>query len=231
MMTRWRGTPVLDGATSVSAAVSVIVHGAVIVASAIATADPHLEVRDEPEVNIARFLLPPNRVARSEAQPELIRFTALTEPLIKVPVPDPRPVESRPADERPLSFDLQDAPAKADLAGDDSVFTEIEVDSAASRYTWSAAPAYPPAMLTARREGYVKARWVVDEDGLADTTSFVLLEFTSQEFALAVRDALPRMRFSPAKIGSKRVRQLVEQQFAFRINTVLVPETKKPPER
>jgi hypothetical protein len=34
---------------------------------------------------------------------------------------------------------------------------------------------------------------------------------------LAVRAALPYMRFFPAKVGAKKVRQLVEQEFSFKI--------------
>jgi hypothetical protein len=35
----------------------------------------------------------------------------------------------------------------------------------------------------------------------------------------AVREALPYMRFSAAKIGTMKVRQLVEQPFTFKIAT------------
>ena len=38
------------------------------------------------------------------------------------------------------------------------------------------------------------------------------------------------MRFQPAKIGRLKVRQLVEQQFSFKINDTVVaaPRTKRP---
>jgi hypothetical protein len=38
-------------------------------------------------------------------------------------------------------------------------------------------------------------------------------------FIDAVREALPYMRFKPAKIGPLKVRQLVEQNFTFKIAT------------
>jgi hypothetical protein len=45
-----------------------------------------------------------------------------------------------------------------------------------------------------------------------------------------VREALPFMRFSPAKMGNTVVKQIVEQEFSFRIANVIVPSgaTKKP---
>jgi len=33
-----------------------------------------------------------------------------------------------------------------------------------------------------------------------------------------VRAAIPYMRFFPAKVGPRRVRQLVEQEFSFKID-------------
>jgi hypothetical protein len=43
-----------------------------------------------------------------------------------------------------------------------------------------------------------------------------------------VRDALPYMRFSPAKIGSHKVRQLVQQSFTFRITPPIATQAVKP---
>jgi hypothetical protein len=99
----------------------------------------------------------------------------------------------------------------------DSVFTVLEVDSAVVRSQASAAPAYPLDLLSKHVEGAVLARYVVDTTGFADVGSFVVLEATHAGFVDAVRDALPYMRFTPAKIGLKKVRQLVEQRFGFRI--------------
>jgi hypothetical protein len=66
-------------------------------------------------------------------------------------------------------------------------------------------------------QGFVNARYVVDTTGFADTTTFVVLDATQPEFVGAVRDALPYMRFHPAKIGQNKVRQLVQQRFTFQI--------------
>ncbi|MGH7619343.1 MAG: energy transducer TonB [Gemmatimonadaceae bacterium] len=81
----------------------------------------------------------------------------------------------------------------------------------------SAAPAYPLDLLEKHVEGMALVRYVVDTTGFADTHSFTVIRATDSGFVRAVRDALPYMRFSPAKIGAKKVRQMVEQPFTFKI--------------
>jgi hypothetical protein len=60
-------------------------------------------------------------------------------------------------------------------------------------------------------------QFVVDTLGRVDTMSFAVIETTHAEFAEAVRAVLPAMRFSPAVTASRKVRQLVQQPFLFRI--------------
>lgn len=213
-----------------SALLSVAAHAVLIGAAVVATATDVGRVL-VPEVNvIARFLAPPDRAGAS-AQREVARFVAMG-PAGALATGDAiKPLEElKPEPEKVAGADELDALLRPRLDGQDSVFTELEVDSAATRYAWSAAPAYPPSMLEAKREGYVKAQWVVDESGYADTASFELVDYTSTEFAKAVRDALPFMRFSPAKFGNRRVRQLVQQEFTFRITSPLPDPNRKPPE-
>ena len=83
----------------------------------------------------------------------------------------------------------------------------------------SVAPAYPAELLTKGITGSVRARYVVDTTGFADTSTFRVVAATHEAFVAAVRAALPLMRFSPAKMGSRKVAQLVEQEFTFRIAT------------
>src|ERR1700755_630538 len=99
----------------------------------------------------------------------------------------------------------------------DSVYSVLEVDTAVVRSATSAAPAYPAKLLAAHVQGFVNARYVVDTTGLADTTTFDVMEATNPEFIVAVKDVLPFMHFQPAKIGPMKVRQLVQQQFSFKI--------------
>ena len=65
--------------------------------------------------------------------------------------------------------------------------------------------------------GSVLATFVVNVDGRPDLDTYMALEASDSLFAQAVREALPRMKFRPAKINDKPVRQLVEQRFLFKV--------------
>jgi hypothetical protein len=99
----------------------------------------------------------------------------------------------------------------------ETALTEIEVDSAVVRDPSSAAPLYPPDLLHKSIEGATFVHYVVDTTGLVDTTTIQVVRTTHPGFALSVKDALGKMRFRPAVQASKKVRQWVEQNFAFRI--------------
>jgi hypothetical protein len=215
-MKLWVGRYIQSTPLVPSAVLSLGVHatliGAWVAGSMSAGVDPTVPV----ESTIARFLAPPNRSAGQQPQPEMIRYVALSIPTPGVGVAV-QPVDSITAEPLVSGLDERDARALPELPGADSVFSVVDVDSAASRYDWSAAPAYPPTMLKQNLGGFVRAEWVVDEEGFADTTSLSIVEATHSEFAKSVRDALPYMRFRPAKIGRRTVRQLVQQSFTFRV--------------
>jgi protein TonB len=218
------------GTALTSVVLSLLVHAAIIALAVV-------ETRREPEVEeelhpfaLVRFLAPPNRTMEQEYQPEMVRYVSIAVPegIVRVPttMPPTREVTPTPV---ALGTDLFDAPETPRLEGADSVYSVVDVDSAASRYDWSAAPVFPPPMLAQRIPGYVRAQWVVDETGVADTASLIILETSHPEFTRAVRDALPFMRFRPARIGANHVRQRVEQEFYFRINPLPVDTTTRPP--
>jgi TonB family protein len=137
-----------------------------------------------------------------------------------------REVEPGPGLEE-LSSQLASDESPAPAPSLDSVMTVLEVDSAAARYEDSAAPPYPPRLLEQRIEGTVGVQYVVDTTGLADTTSVVILSATHEDFANSVRSTLPAMRFRAAVMDGRKVRQLVQQLFAFRIDTTLLAQQKK----
>jgi TonB family protein len=99
----------------------------------------------------------------------------------------------------------------------DSVFSVLEVDEMVERYEGSAAPVYPHDLLAMGAEGLVQAIYVVDTTGRVDTTTIQVVRSDDLRFTESVRTALGRMRFRPATRAGKTVRQLVEQQFRFRI--------------
>jgi hypothetical protein len=230
MMRFWRSRFLKPVSVAPGLAASMALHGAIIAASVIVTTpNPDAPPPELPPNSIARFLAPPNRAAGQAPQREHIRFIPLIIPEGSILVP-PKVAVVQAAEPSMTGLDQVDAPALEELTGMDSVFSLIEVDSAASRYEWSAAPTYPPAMLAARQGGYVRAEWVVDESGIADTTTLRVVEFTHPDFVKAVREALPFMRFRPARIGSRAVRQLVQQPFYFQVTTAQADtaKTRKP---
>jgi protein TonB len=93
--------------------------------------------------------------------------------------------------------------------------SEVEVAVAAIGTT---APEYPSALRNAGVEGKVVAEFVVTELGRADPQSLRIISATNDGFVNAIRQALPRMRFSPAKIGAHPVPQLVQQMFVFKLD-------------
>jgi TonB family protein len=67
-------------------------------------------------------------------------------------------------------------------------------------------------------EGQVIAQFVVNEKGRAEQKTFKVIQSTHPLFANAVNQALPQMRFKPAKIGGRPVSQLVQQLFVFKLD-------------
>jgi protein TonB len=132
------------------------------------------------------------------------------------------PVVPDSGESRSASLATIDLPS---LLGD-SIHLEIDVDSAVQRYAWSAAPEYPLELLRQEIQGNAFVIYVVDTTGAADSSSLQVVKATHQEFVDAVRQALPRMRFRPAVLAGQKVRQLVQQNFAFKIQR---PDTVLPP--
>ena len=97
------------------------------------------------------------------------------------------------------------------------VYTEAELDQPVQRAPESAGPAYPESLRREGIEGEVTAEWIVDTVGTADTASFRLVESSHQLFSEAVRAVLPHMRFRPATLEGRHVRQFVRQQFRFQL--------------
>jgi periplasmic protein TonB len=78
-------------------------------------------------------------------------------------------------------------------------------------------PDYPPSLRETGVEGQVVAEFVVLESGRVDMSTLRIIETSNALFTASVRSALPRMRFSPARIGGTAVKQYVRQPFTFRL--------------
>lgn len=240
MMRLWVQSYARQQSVAPVGAMSAVVH-AVIIAAWVYGTLPDANVPPDSIANRVIFVPPPDRAPGPRVVREVVRYVHSTldgpgagEGAKQRSMGDARPAAAndesigrvRPAPDT-AEHTASEVPAPG-LA--DSVFSILEVDTAVVRSANSAAPAYPLKLLASRVMGSVQAQYVVDTTGFADTASFTVIRSTHPEFTAAVRDALPYMRFSPAKIGPVKVRQLVEQQFSFRITdtTTAAPRTKKP---
>jgi TonB family protein len=96
-------------------------------------------------------------------------------------------------------------------------YFEFQVEKPVTRAPGSENPRYPEILRQAGVEGEVLVSFVVDETGAADAASFKSIKSTHDLFTAAVRQALPSMRFVPAEVGGRKVKQLVQQPFTFSI--------------
>ena len=79
-------------------------------------------------------------------------------------------------------------------------------------------PRYPGMLRTAAIEGEVLIDCVVDTTGAIDPTSVRIIDSDHDAFTAAVREVLPRLRFTPAETGGHKVRQWVRIPFEFRLS-------------
>ncbi|PYO09868.1 MAG: hypothetical protein DMD30_04625 [Gemmatimonadetes bacterium] len=101
-------------------------------------------------------------------------------------------------------------------AVDDHVYTESQVEKAVEKIGGEA-PEYPPGLKDAGVEGTVLVQFVVNERGRYEPGTLNVLNSSNSGFTAAVKDALPRMKFSAAQIGGKKVQQLVQMPFQFHL--------------
>ncbi len=97
-------------------------------------------------------------------------------------------------------------------------YFEFQVEKPVAQIPGTGAPRYPDALRSSGVEGEVQAQFVVDENGKAEVSSFKVLKATNDLFANAVRTALPNMRFYAAEVGGRKVKQLVQQSFQFKLD-------------
>jgi periplasmic protein TonB len=96
-------------------------------------------------------------------------------------------------------------------------YFEFQVEKPAEMLPESPKPKYPSVLESSGIAGEVQAQFVVNTQGRADLDQFKVLKSTNELFTQAVKNVLPRMKFSPAMIGGKPVNQLVQQSFQFAV--------------
>jgi len=218
-MRLWMSTYAERSRVGSSVVLSTALHVVIIGAAIVGTLSAPMRL-EEALASRVQFLPPPDRVPARAGQSETLRFVTVAagdkmgfdpKPVVRVPV------APLPAPKADSSVEPAVALVQQPVPSIDSVATALEVDSTVQRYPDSASPAYPASMLAKKIEGAVNTQYIVDTTGYADTTSLVILSTSEPEFARAVRDALPHMRFHPAIMANRKVRQLVSQIFLFKI--------------
>src|SRR5262249_37773551 len=76
-------------------------------------------------------------------------------------------------------------------------------------------PIFPEQLKLAGVEGKVLAQFVVDTTGIPLTQTFRIVERSDDRFVPSVREVVPNLRFSPAEVGGRKVKQLVSMPFSF----------------
>lgn len=100
----------------------------------------------------------------------------------------------------------------------DQPYFDFQVEKPVVMAPGAQGPSYPDMLRTAGIEGTVLAQFVVDTTGRADMATFRALKSDNDLFTTSVRNALQRMRFLPAEVGGRKVKQLVQQPFQFSLN-------------
>lgn len=119
--------------------------------------------------------------------------------------------------EKPTIGSPRPGGARSPNGSNDRPLDESVVDVPIVAIPGTGNPRYPTALQAAGLEGDVRAQFVVDTLGRVERGSVRMLDASHELFASAVREALTRARFKPAEAGGRRVRQLAEQTFTFRI--------------
>lgn len=222
MLRLWIHSQASATSATPSVLLSVAAHAALVGAVVAGHGDRSLE-REEEAARRVYYLPPPDRRPSTESLAEQIRYVEVGNGArlddraerrdgAAGPAPAADPGTSGASGADPL-----DQASRSPSISSDSVYSVLELAENAARMDSSVAPSYPPELIEKRVEGMVLTHFVVDTMGRADSMTIEVLQATHPLFVESVRLAIPGMRFTPATVDGRRVRQVVEQRFQFRI--------------
>lgn len=110
----------------------------------------------------------------------------------------------------------QDSTASAPTGRPEPAYFEFQVAKTVKPLS-GRPPAYPPELREARTDGRVLVQFVVDASGTPEMRTFKVLMSSNALFSAAVREAVASMRFEPAMLNGRPVRQVVQQPFNFAV--------------
>jgi periplasmic protein TonB len=217
---------------------SIILHGGLIALMVVVTANAGIQQDEKAAQEDIQFMEapknepPPPEPDRPPPPPDVVAappppkgFQVLTAP---IDIPDKIPdvdLSKAVTDEADFSGKgVQGGIARGVEGGtapvvSDQPYFEFQVEKPALAREGNPQPRYPEMLRSAGIEGEVIAQFVVNEDGRADMGTFKSLSSSHAQFTAAVRAALPQMRFYPAEVGGRKVKQLVQQAFKFSLAT------------
>jgi periplasmic protein TonB len=214
---------------------SIVFHGTLLVAAVVVTANAGIandknkaekiqfvEMKKEPPKPKPKEPPPPKEVVMKAPPPK--GFQVLRAPVeIPIKIPD-IDLSKKVTDEADFSGKGVKGGSSKGVEGGTAIvdpnqtYYEFQVEKPVSQIPGTGAPRYPDALRSSGVEGEVQAQFVVTEDGKAEVGTFKVLKATNDLFASAVRSALPNMRFYAAEVGGKKVKQLVQQSFQFKLD-------------
>lgn len=215
---------------------SALFHVAVVVTMVVATSAPDVVYNGQQTTRVIPLAPPTSRPA-APATPQPVRPVAPTVPpdapalptvpvdlpVMPVDVPigvstDPSPAPSTPGGlVDPNALPGVPTDPGIGLSSGDAPLDAESVDVPASLRSASPLPLYPEILRQSRVTGRVSVRFVVGTDGRAELSTLEVLNATHPAFAESVRRVLPRLRFNPARVGRRAVRQVVEIPFGFEL--------------
>ncbi len=207
---------------------SVTGHTALVAAALYATAQTHVRARPNDDVVHVAFLPPAQPVPTANSAPTtpFTRIDSRRPILINVKIPDisiapiaadPPSIVGRPGDFARVPTDAAGR-AGTPLPSPGGTFRADEVEKQVAPLPGGSPPRYPEALRIAGVEGEVVAVFVVDDQGRVEAGSISFVRSDNDQFEREVRATLRDMRFAPAEVGGRNVRQLVQMPFVFKLS-------------
>lgn len=221
--------PRTRSAAFISIAFHAALVGSAVAATAIGPVDEEVPILPTPPLYyiptpapVTRAPLARSPVARRAPSPIDPIVAPVDVPSTLPPVPEPGTAAMDPWTTLPGPVGTPDGTgdigAPAGGEGDPGFMWPEDVERHAKPLGAVRQPRYPEPLRSQRLEGSVLASYIVDTLGRVEPASFKAREATHPLFEQAVRSALMSQRFRPAQWNGRRVRQLVEQQFIFRLD-------------
>lgn len=216
-----------------STVISFALHFAAVAALVVATANAGQQIQEERQEKVEFVEVkkdePPPEPEKAPPPPDVVAAPPIAKGFQVLQAPDIIPLEIPEIDLSRSVTNEADFSGKGVAGGiskgveggvpqvpqGDTPYFEFQVEKPAAMAAGSNQMVYPEVLRSAQVEGTVLASFVVDTTGRADMSTFKVLRSDHELFTNAVKAALPRIRYLPAEVGGRKVKQLVQQPFVF----------------